>query len=291
MSDAVQKVIHDTKQLFDFVYKPLRKSLGDGEARATALIIIEYFFDMSPTQIMVKEDIQPVSKETEQHLLQVINAIKTGEPVQYTLGETEFYGLTLFVDRSVLIPRPETEELVDLIIKENTGFNGQFLDIGTGSGCIAISLAKGLPDAKGFALDISKEAIAVAMDNMQKVGVSLQFFSGDILEEREFPDGKLDLIVSNPPYIREQEKAEMSKNVLDHEPGLALFVPDEDPLRFYKAVGEFGIANLSEDGKLYFEISEFFGSETKSLLESQGYKDVVVIQDINGKDRMVRCHL
>lgn len=291
MSDSVKKVIHDTKQLFDFVYKPLRKPLGEPEARATAFIIIEYFFGLSHTEILIREDIQPVSEETEFELLQVIKAIKAGEPVQYALGETEFYDSKFFVNPSVLIPRPETEELVDLILKDNAGFDGQFLDIGTGSGCIAVSLAKNLPKAKGFALDVSKDAIAVAQDNMLQNQVELQFFSGDILIEREFPLGKLDLIVSNPPYIREQEKLEMSANVLEHEPDLALFVPNEDPLKFYRAVGEFGVANLSENGKLYFEISEYFGAETKELLEGQGYKEVQIVQDINGKDRIVKCSL
>lgn len=221
-------------------------------------------------------------------LLSDFQRLLTGEPIQYILGEAPFYGRTFAVTRDTLIPRNETEELVHLIIKENPKPGLRVLDLGTGTGCIPISLALELSSPEVYALDVSAAALEVALRNAATLGASVRFIEGSLLEKPlELP--KMDLIVSNPPYVPLQDKAEMHTNVVDFEPHLALFVPDEDPLVFYRAIGIWGQLLLKSGGKLYLEIYENLVEELVQLLQSLGYNQVHVHQDLNGKNRMISC--
>lgn len=222
------------------------------------------------------------------------------KPIQYIIGATEFYGLPFMVNENTLIPRPETEELVDWIVAEsrNSAMGSlKILDIGTGSGCIAISLAKNLPNAEVFALDVSEKALAVAKKNADTNKVKVNFIQADILKINdlvELPTSNFqlpthfDIIVSNPPYVRHLEKAEIKPNVLEHEPHLALFVEDTDALLFYRKIVELAKENLVEKGKLFFEINQYLGKETLELLEKFGFNSTELKKDIYGNDRMTR---
>lgn len=243
-------------------------------------------------------------KDTES-ILESLQLLKQEKPIQYIIGETEFYGLKFKVNPSVLIPRPETEELVAWIIGCHSehfdcaqhglreASQIRILDIGTGSGCIAISLAKNLQNAKVYALDVSKKALEVAKENVRLNEVNVEFIQADILRdchaELVSASQKFDIIVSNPPYVRELEKNMMKPNVLDNEPHLALFVKDADPLLFYRAIGEFAKTTLKKNGQLFFEINEYLGKETVTLLEQQNYKNIELRKDIFEKDRMVKA--
>jgi len=214
------------------------------------------------------------------------------KPVQYVLHEAWFCGLQFYVDESVLIPRPETEELVETILQDNTSTqNLSILDIGTGSGCIAISLKKKLPDAILYALDISKQALNVAKENASKNLADIVFFHSDILRFKETNLPVFDIIVSNPPYITQAEGMAMHPNVLLHEPHTALFVPDEDALLFYKAIADFGLQHLKPGGKLYFEINELLGVEVAALLKLKGFSHIQVKKDLQQKNRIVSASL
>ncbi len=254
-------------------------------------------FNISSVELILKDNSFLSSKEVK-ILKDVLTGLKAYEPLQYITGYTEFYGLKIKVNKHVLIPRPETEELVDLIINENKQRqNLKILDIGSGSGCIAVSLAKNLSKSNVFAVDVSLEALNVTKSNTSANNVKVSFIQGNILEslsdyvafERRLTYRKFDIIVSNPPYVTFSEKELMEKNVLDYEPGLALFVKDKKPLIYYDAIAKFAKQHLAPHGKLYFEINEKFGNEIKDLLLSAGFKDVEIIKDINGKDRIVRC--
>lgn len=223
----------------------------------------------------------------------ILEKLKIQIPIQYILGTTHFYGLEFMVDENVLIPRPETEELVDWIVKLNSKIskkkNLRILDIGTGSGCIAISLAKNIPNSEVFAIDVSEMALAVAEKNALLNTVCVTFLHKNILETTSL-DQKFDIIVSNPPYVRNLEKAEIKPNVLDNEPHLALFVADDDALIFYKKIAELAAANLNPNGQLFFEINQYLGKETLDLLESLGLKNRELRKDIYGNDRMIACN-
>ena len=214
--------------------------------------------------------------------------LAAGEPLQYVIGSTPFCGLTFRVDGRVLIPRPETAELVDWVAQDAES-QGSLLDVGTGSGCIAISLAHRLPDWKVQGWDISEGALEVARFNSRLNGTEVEFRKADILKAE--PDCRLDVIVSNPPYVMESEKAQMEDTVLDYEPHLALFVSDSDPLLFYKAIAVFGHRALNTGGRLYFEINPLLVEEMKDLLMCAGYRDVQVRNDIFGKPRMIKAIL
>lgn len=229
-----------------------------------------------------------------------LEALKNYEPIQYIIGQTEFYGLPFYVNKNTLIPRPETEELVELILSntnansqlENIEGNNQFniLDIGTGTGCIAISLAKQLSNANVSAIDVSAKALEMANKNAQLNQVDINFIENDILKicnSELDSETKFDIIVSNPPYVRQLEKQLMQDNVLNHEPHLALFVEDENPLIFYRAITQFATKNLKPNGELYFEINEYLGKEMMALLEDFGFKNIKLKQDLFGKDRMI----
>ncbi len=215
-------------------------------------------------------------------------------PIQYIIGKTHFYGLEFMVNENVLIPRPETEELVDWIVKLNTKLsknkNLKILDIGTGSGCIAISLAKNITNSEVFAVDVSEKALVIAEKNAILNQVQVTLLPKNILETTTL-NQKFDIIVSNPPYVRNLEKAEIKPNVLDNEPHLALFVSDNDPLIFYKKIAELATANLNPNGQLFFEINQYLGKETQDLLKSIGLKNIELRKDIYGNDRMIACNI
>lgn len=207
------------------------------------------------------------------------------EPIQYILESAHFYGRDFFVKEGVLIPRPETEELVHLIIKENRLNKPAILDIGTGSGCIPITLALEIPEAKVMSSDVSKKALEIAARNASELKANVQLIHADLFQwNTSLPD--LDIVVSNPPYIPSKEKELMRKNVLDFEPDLALFVPDNDPLKFYKKIVESFLPKLKRGGKFYFEIHEIFGFEVKELMLSNNLQDIRIIKDLSGKDRI-----
>ncbi|MFV8270332.1 peptide chain release factor N(5)-glutamine methyltransferase [Flavobacterium sp. GT2N3] len=221
----------------------------------------------------------------------ILEQLKQEIPVQYLLGKTSFYGLDFEVNENVLIPRPETEELVEWIL-ESQKSKGEsqkihILDIGTGSGCIAISLAKNLPHATVFAIDISEKALATAKINAENNSVNVTFINQNILETVDLRQ-QFDIIVSNPPYVRHLEKAEIKKNVLDNEPHLALFVEDNDALIFYKKIAELAKKNLSKNGQLFFEINQYLGKEMVDLLEKMNFNNIELRKDIYGNDRMIK---
>ncbi|MBE8712423.1 peptide chain release factor N(5)-glutamine methyltransferase [Sphingobacterium hungaricum] len=230
-----------------------------------------------------------ISSETFNRALEIGNELQQGKPIQYILGEASFYGLTLQVNEHVLIPRMETEELVNLIIKNHKAEqNLEIIDIGTGSGCIPIALAKHLHYKEITAADISSDAIRLAKQNASDNQVAIHFKEIDILEwDLVFDAEQYDLIVSNPPYIRNMEKAAMHKNVLAYEPHLALFVEDHTPLLFYTTIADFALQHLKKSGKLYFEINQYLGTETQDMLLKKGFKNVLILNDINGAQRMI----
>ena len=278
--------IESTKQLYDYVFRRL-EVYDERERRQITEIVLEYFCDVDRTSILIDSAIEPVSDEMKQEFRNVTKRINTLEPVQYVLGETKFYGFDFFVNPSVLIPRPETEELVDLIQQQfKVSDTPKIVDIGTGSGCIAITLAQLLPNAEISAIDVSAEAIEIAKDNVEENEVEIKLYCGDILTN-ELPDKEYDVIVSNPPYITENEKALMSSNVLDYEPHLALFVPNDNPLLFYNRISDLGQVSLKKGGKLFFEINEQFAQETKAMMQSKGYTNVEIVKDLQDKDRIV----
>lgn len=222
----------------------------------------------------------------------ILEQLKEEIPIQYLLGKTSFYGLDLEVNENVLIPRPETEELVGWILEsQKSKVESQkirILDIGTGSGCIAISLAKNLPHATVFAIDVSEKALATAKINAKNNSEDVTFINQNILETDDLKQ-QFDVIVSNPPYVRHLEKAEIKKNVLDNEPHLALFVADNDALIFYKKIAELAKKNLSKNGQLFFEINQYLGKEMVDLLEKMNFKNIELRKDIYGNDRMIKA--
>jgi len=217
----------------------------------------------------------------------VLVQLEQYRPIQYIFGKAHFYGMDFEVNENTLIPRPETEELVEWIIHENRSRGAlKILDIGTGSGCIAISLAKNLPGAEVYAIDVSEKALDVARRNAIHNNVKVHFILKDILVAETLPE-TFDVVVSNPPYVRELEKAEIRPNVLEYEPHLALFVEDSDPLLFYRKIALLAKINLPKNGRLYFEINQYLGNETAEMLESYAFKNVILRKDLYGNDRMM----
>jgi release factor glutamine methyltransferase len=273
---------------FAHIQSELQGLYPDNEIRSFSLLIIEKLTGFSRTQIILNKNTH-FFDEQRQVIDSFIEKLKKNVPIQYILGETEFYGLMFTVNESVLIPRPETEELVDWIRTENdTKAKLQMLDIGTGSGCIAISLKHEFPNADVDAFDISGKALEAAKVNAKRNDVSVKFSKVDILNSDEFLQ-QWDIIVSNPPYIPELEKVDIQPNVLDYEPHLALFVPDNDPLLFYRRIAEMAMKQLNPGGKLYFEIHRAAGEACLQLLIELGFTDVELRKDISGNDRMVRA--
>ena len=259
----------------------------ESEIHSFSQLMIEKVTGFSRTEIIVNKNTH-FSVEQQHEIESFIEKLKNFVPIQYILGETEFYGLTFRVNNSVLIPRPETEELVDWIRNENDRRETlSILDIGTGSGCIAISLKHEFSNAVVDAFDISDQALITAQSNAYCNNLEVNFEKVDILNAPNF-DRKWDIIVSNPPYVLENEKVTIHRNVLDNEPHLALFVPDNDPLLFYRNIARFALRQLKPGGRLYFEINREYGNATVDLLAVCGYTDVVVRKDISGNDRMIR---
>ena len=220
--------------------------------------------------------------------LGITEELKTGRPIQYIIGETTFYNCAIKVNNSTLIPRSETEELVDLIIKENRDYKGEIIDIGSGSGCITIALAVNLPSAKVTGVEISDDAITIARENAVSNKANVSFVKGDIFSIDGEMLSKAGIIVSNPPYVRNSEKSQMNKNVIDFEPHLALFVSDSDPLIYYKAILKLADIILLPDGYLYFEINEAMGKPLVELFKAFDYAHIEIVLDINDKERIIK---
>tara|TARA_B110000090_G_C13254754_1_gene397908 strand:- start:137 stop:904 length:768 start_codon:yes stop_codon:yes gene_type:complete len=249
---------------------------------------MEAYLDFQRIDLIIKPNFK-ISTEAGVLFKKALEALKKEIPIQYILGETEFYGLPFIVNRHTLIPRPETEELVEWIL-ETADITAplQIIDIGTGTGCIPITLAKHLPNARLFAIDISKEALRIAKQNAILNNVKLHFTEKNILKTTTLPQ-KFDIIISNPPYVRELEKVDIKKNVLDNEPHIALFVEDDNPLLFYDKIADLAIEHLTKNGLLYFEINQYLGTETVEMLHKKGFKNIDLKKDVFGKDRMIQC--
>ncbi|MBE8720726.1 peptide chain release factor N(5)-glutamine methyltransferase [Sphingobacterium pedocola] len=259
------------------------------EIKAIFHIAVEHVAQQKrPNFLLNKNNI--VIPDQQRQLTEMLDLLKSGKPIQHLTGSAHFYGFDFNVNEHTLIPRPETEELVDLIVKSHgTQKKLRLIDIGTGTGCIPISLAKHLRDPQIWAIDISSEALLIAKQNAKKQEADIQFIRADILEwEFLFTNGeRFDIIVSNPPYITPIEKEKMHKNVVAFEPHLALFVEGSAPLIFYDYISDFALAHLEETGTLYFEINQYLSSETTSLLRKKGFTQINILKDINGSDRMI----
>ncbi len=287
------------KDILNIYHKELDDLFGNEEVNSFFNILIEHYLDLKRIHLVLEPE-YAITKEEEQPLFEALAHLKSQKPIQYILGETEFYGLPFKVNQHTLIPRPETEELVDWIINSHSERSEEsqleesqlkILDIGTGTGCIAISLAKHLKKTKVSALDVSEDALKIAKQNAKLNEVDVEFIKDNILNSRHAEGVSTshyyDVIVSNPPYVRNLEKAEIQPNVLENEPHLALFVEDENPLQFYKAICEFAQLNLKDNGTLFFEINEYLGKEMIQLMKEFKFKDIELKKDMFGKDRMI----
>ena len=252
-------------------------------------ILCDFFLQFSRFEVSMSQHTM-VYEITIARFEKVLLRLKTQEPIQYILGTTQFYGLTFKVNKHTLIPRPETEQLVDWILSNlhDRGSVLDILDIGTGSGCIAVSLAKNIPRARVSGIDISEKALEMAQENAVNNQVLVSFCEKDILETTALKN-KYDVIVSNPPYVRQLEKKEMNANVLDYEPGFALFVTNEDPLLFYKKIAQLAFVSLKEKGWLYFEINEYLSLEMDVLLKDIGFANIEIKKDFREVPRMIKC--
>ncbi len=282
------------KNYKSFFIDELYELYGPEEAESFFYIILENKHNLKRLDLALNIDLEFSVAEIEVWNT-ILEKLKLEIPIQYIVGTTSFFGLEFEVNKNVLIPRPETEELVDWIIKENSkqeipNSKLKILDIGTGSGCIAISLAKNLPNAKVFAIDVSEKALQIAQKNAISNEVEVTFIEKDILKTEDL-NKKFEIIVSNPPYVRNLEKHEIKKNVLDNEPHLALFVDDNDALLFYRKIAELAQKNLSDNGTLYFEINQYLGQETIDLLQKMNFKNIELKKDIYGNDRMISCRM
>ncbi len=279
------------KHYRDYFIKELTPLYDVGEVESFFYLILEAKHQLQRVDLALQPDL--AFSESELKIWSsILEQLKKEIPIQYILGVTHFYGLEFEVNSAVLIPRPETEELVDWIVQKSKIKNQKskikILDIGTGSGCIAITLAKNLPNAQVFALDVSEQALSTAKKNAGLNQVTIQFLHQSILETEDLGQ-QFDVIVSNPPYVRELEKQEIKKNVLENEPHLALFVEDNDALIFYRKIARLAQKNLNPQGQLYFEINQYLGQEMLDLLQGMGFKNSELRQDIYGNDRMIQC--
>jgi len=279
----------NSKVLFLDLVNQIKIEENQDEIHSMVYLLLESLFSIFRTDILAEKDV--VFHDTDGAKIEsIIRRINRHEPIQYILGRTAFYDRDFSVNKAVLIPRPETEELVRLIVaychRVYPHKPCSILDIGTGSGCISITLALELANATVFATDVSVDSIAVATENALQLGASVHFFASDIVRD-QIPVGNIDVVVSNPPYIPMVEKETMSRNVLDFEPHLALFVEDEDPLFFYKIIVEKSHIVLSPTGLLAVEVNERFGNEVATLFREKGFTEVLVVKDLFGKDRIV----
>ncbi len=276
----------NSKELFNELVNQVRLDETRDEICSIIYLLLEDKFGLTKVEVMTGKEIEPVKLD---YFNDIIQRINRHEPIQYVLGKAEFYGRAFAVDGSVLIPRPETELLIRAVLKEKK-FSPTILDIGTGSGCIAITLAVEIPSSEVYAIDISEEALTVAQQNAKNLKAKVNFSKFDILANEKL-EHRFDIIVSNPPYIAESEKKEMNSNVLDFEPPLALFVTDKDPLVFYKVIARRGKSLLKPGGKIFVEINERFGKELKQHFRNEGYGNVSIEKDINNKDRILMAEL
>ena len=279
------------KTLFNHLVSEITSVYEENEAKSIVYLLLEHYLNLSKTDILLDNFVNQSFDFQD-----IIIRLKAQEPVQYIIGETEFYSRKFKVTSDTLIPRPETEELVQLVVSSwqlAVGSAAQFpisvLDLGTGSGCIAISLACEIPNSQVYAYDISEEALKIAKENAERTNVNVIFKQLDILNLPPFSCPPFSIIVSNPPYVMNAEKSEMEQNVLDYEPHLALFVEDLNPLIFYKAIAEFASKNLITNGLCVVEINQAFGLETAELFWNRGFRYVEVVKDMFGKDRMVKA--
>jgi release factor glutamine methyltransferase len=281
------------KDVFETYKQQLITIYDAQETEAITLMVLTEILDSSKAIIKAFPE-NELTLTQQEEANNILIQLKTGKPLQYALGYAEFYGLKFLVNAATLIPRPETEELVQWALSSVEAAEVNILDIGTGSGCIAISIKKNIPNAQVTAIDISPEALHIAKQNAVMNEVEINFIEADILNKKSDPDSyrdeipKSEIIISNPPYVTLEDKKRMHVNVIDFEPHTALFVPENDPLIFYKAIADFAVTNLVKGGLLFFEINESLGKETVDLLESEGFIDVELRQDMSGKDRMVK---
>ncbi|WP_242921414.1 peptide chain release factor N(5)-glutamine methyltransferase [Pontibacter liquoris] len=278
------------QQMQQYVRQSIAAAYPEPEAGAIAQVLLAHVLQKSRVQLSLSQQ-EPVTPGQEEQLKQAVLRLQQQEPVQYVLGLAHFYGLELQVDERVLIPRPETEELVDLVLKEHKGRTGlRVLDICTGSGCIPLALSANMASAQVYGLEISEGALAVARSNAAKYKLPVTWLQQDIFEPvQSIAVASLDIITSNPPYVLEEEKQQMRPNVLAYEPHLALFVPDTDALKYYRRIAAVALGLLKEGGTLYFEINERYGAQVQELLLQAGFTEAAVIKDLIGKDRMVRA--
>lgn len=286
---AISNIKMKTYQEF---WQSLTPLYDAGEAQAIVRTVLDVEYGMTLTDIICGK-VNELSSDEERNLEEIITRLQNGEPVQYVLGEADFAGRTFHVEPGVLIPRPETAELCQWVEEDASSLKAdeskQILDICTGSGCIAITLGLTIPNSEVTGWDISEDALRIAQGNVEmlKVGnVRIEYQDALMLPKAA---EAADIIVSNPPYICEKEKADMEKNVLEHEPSIALFVPDEDPLKFYRAIAEYASSALKSEGALYFEINPIYEKETREMLEGLGFKDIETKEDAFGKKRMMKA--
>ena len=293
---AISNIKMKTYQEF---WQSLTPLYDAGEAQAIVRTVLDVEYGMTLTDIICGK-VNELSSDEERNLEEIITRLQNGEPVQYVLGEADFAGRTFHVEPGVLIPRPETAELCQWIEEEVSSLEAderkQILDICTGSGCIAITLGLNIPNSEVTGWDISEDALRIAQGNVEmlKAGnVRIEYQDALMLPKAAEAESSLskgwNIIVSNPPYICEKEKADMEKNVLEHEPSIALFVPDEDPLKFYRAIAEYASSALKSEGALYFEINPIYEKETREMLEELGFKDIETKEDAFGKKRMMKA--
>ena len=286
---AISNIKMKTYQQF---WQSLTPLYDAGEAQAIVRTVLDVEYGMTLTDIICGK-VNELSSDEERNLEEIIARLQNGEPVQYVLGKADFAGRTFHVEPGVLIPRPETAELCQWIEEEVSSLEAddpkQILDICTGSGCIAITLGLNIPNSEVTGWDISEDALRIAQGNVEmlKAG-NVRIEYQDALMLPKVAEAA-DIIVSNPPYISEKEKADMEKNVLEHEPSIALFVPDEDPLKFYRAIAEYASSALKSEGALYFEINPIYEKETREMLEELGFKDIETKEDAFGKKRMMKA--
>jgi release factor glutamine methyltransferase len=278
--------IQTIKDIRNHLLKELEEIYPEQEIKAITSIIIKNIIGITGLhQLYITE--KPVTIDQAERIIGICKELKTKKPIQYILGETIFYDCIIRVNNSTLIPRPETEELVALIIKENRGFQGRIVDFGTGSGCIAIALAVNLP-ATVTGIDLSDDALRIARENALLNNVVVSFLKSDIFNFDFEVFSKADIIVSNPPYVRTSEKKFMDRNVIDFEPHQALFVSDSDPLLYYRAILKLAEKILNRGGKVYFEFNEVMGNPMVQLLDSLGYSGIEIVKDLNSKDRIIK---
>ena len=293
---AISNIKMKTYQQF---WQSLTPLYDAGEAQAIVRTVLDVEYGMTLTDIICGK-VNELSSDEERNLEEIITRLQNGEPVQYVLGEADFAGRTFHVEPGVLIPRPETAELCQWIEEEVSSLKAdekkQILDICTGSGCIAITLGLNIPNSEVTGWDISEDALRIAQGNVEmlKAGnVRIEYQDALMLPKAAEAESSLskgwNIIVSNPPYICEKEKADMEKNVLEHEPSIALFVPDEEPLKFYRAIAEYASSALKSEGALYFEINPIYEKETREMLQSLGFKDIETKEDAFGKKRMMKA--